>query len=307
MADIRALLDKLEKQQKNFFENTFIAPVVKGGRVTTRIAGVVHTFAIANKDGEEFEGWAILRPLSYKHAEIVEEAQLEDIAQYLKQFPILRVILAERRERFWIACPVNLADARRRFGLNERNILIPAFLVQGAYEFEQAIARFDGAQLWFEDIDPKRDPQVAEALRSAFLREERPEGVHILTFTPEERMAYAFALGVELEKKQLSTKERLEQSLARGGARLLSYEERGGRLYVRWQVGRNPYTSLIAKDNLWVVSPGICLVGGGRNLDLTSLVSVVKEGERRGLIHRVQARGYEPEEPYDYEEEDNDY
>lgn len=273
---IKKIIEKLEDAETKFFASTFLAPLVRGGLVRTRIAGIVHTFRVA---AGNFEGWAIFRPRSFKEAEVVEEASLRDVANYLKRFPILRVILAEKKERFWIACPMNVVDAKQRFRIKE--FFLPCGLVQGAMQFEQIVARFDGATFWFEGADEKRDPRISDALREALKRLHRPEALRIKTLTLEERMAYAYAFGLEMEARKNMVEDRLQHALNHSGAKLVRYMERGEELVVTWREQRE-LTTTVRKDNLTVVSAGICLSGEDRKFDLTSLVSVVREDERKG-------------------------
>lgn len=273
MAKIGKILENLEKSEKKFFSSTFLAPYVKGGLVRTRIAGIVHMFRVTNQD---FEGWAIFRPKSREEAEIVSPAGLADIARYLKHFQALRVILAKNEDKFWRVCPVNLSDAKQRFRF--KDFFMPCCFVEGALQFEHAVSRFDGSTLWFEEADTRRDPRVAEALREATRLERRPESLRVPTLTPEERMAYAYALGFELEAKRNRVEERLVQALEHAGASLVRYFERGEELVVTWRECQE-LTTTVRKDNLTVVSAGICLSGEDRKFDLTSLVSVVREAD----------------------------
>lgn len=281
---IGKILDNLQRAEKQFFASTFLAPCIKQGSVRTRIAGIVHTFRITNPD---FEGWAILKPISHSEAVITQEADFSDVARYFKQFPLLRVILAKKEERFWLACPVNLSDAKTRLGLT--TIPIPCCLVKEAMQFEQILTRFDGSTLWFEDIDTRRDPRVAEELRQTLTRMERPDKIRIHTLTPEERMAYTHALGFELEFRKGQVQDRLEHALTHAGTELVRYFERGEEVVITWrdpQGRRGEHISTIHKDNLRVISAGICLSGEDRKFDLASLVSVIRESGQQ-----AQARG----------------
>lgn len=76
------------------------------------------------------------------------------------------------------------------------------------------------------------------------------------------------------------TSARLESALRQGGGQLVDYSDRGTHWLVHWATSDGVHhSSMIAKDDLTVISSGICLAGRDRDFDLNSLVGVI---ERRG-------------------------
>jgi hypothetical protein len=191
--DIRALISKLNQQSKQLLEREIIAPLLPGGKIRTRIAGMVYEF----KPKGKFTGWGRFRPLNEREAEPLGEALPWERGVYLEQFPALRVILLwpdfdVRRPGTWWALPFNESDARQRFGLQAEPL--PVFLcdpTDGAERFERAVARVDGKTLWFDGPDTLADPTHAE-----WLRDTTSDIEHLETFLPglagSERLALLF-------------------------------------------------------------------------------------------------------------------
>jgi hypothetical protein len=78
-----------------------------------------------------------------------------------------------------------------------------------------------------------------------------------------------------------------------------SYQDRGDTYTVEYLVEGNRYTSVVDKRDLTVRAAGICLNGGDRSFDLTSLVHVIREGENRDRIVRVGINREPTEDPED--------
>ncbi len=113
MPDIRKLLDQMAKLEEDFQRTQFLAPCVRGGTVRAKVAGLVQTLAPRPAD---FEGWGIFQSVDTKTAQVVEEADLPLIAEYLGLFPVLRVRLrALLAGQTWLAYPANEGDMRQRW------------------------------------------------------------------------------------------------------------------------------------------------------------------------------------------------
>jgi len=295
------LLDSLESEERKFLETEFLAPVLPGGQVRVRIAGLVCTLRVT---GEFEPGWAILKPQSMDRARVVSRPSLQQVRDYLALFPAVRLLLVSRASRApstgpgqaWLAIPAHRGD--RRFEIEGP---VRVHLVAGAEPFQRIIARFDGTLFWFQEVDRRRSPAIAAYLREELDAGTRPTDLHKPTLTAEEREAYrlvqqaADALRRERAQQQRThvrtqrnaeviqrdpTKERLAGALAHAGAELTSYIEQGDAYTVAFVVDGQARRTIVSKGDLTVLSAGICLSGQDQRFDLQSLVGVLREGSR---------------------------
>jgi hypothetical protein len=72
---LRETLDRLAAAEERAFASEFLAPVIAGGAVRLRIAGVVCQLRVTPAD---FEGWGVFRPNSPVTAEFVRPARLAE-------------------------------------------------------------------------------------------------------------------------------------------------------------------------------------------------------------------------------------
>ena len=283
---IKNLINSMAQEEKQALDTEFLAPCVRGGMLRARVNHLIYTFRPLPKD---FEGWGIFLPLSNKEAELLEEASLFQVAEYLKLLKPLRVRLSQPlRGQTWLAYPANESDAQQRFGAARPLIL---HLVSEGAQFEQVIARTDGGAFLFEDTDRRSDPVIAQTLRGALINNTRVEDLRFANLTPEMRAAFQLALqpfvppvkqrhkGSQIEPLPKSDRARLSEALQMGGANLEGFADRGDYWTVEWTSRSGErHTSAISKEDLTVISSGICLSGRDRDFDLQSLVGVM-EGE----------------------------
>lgn len=92
-----------------------------------------------------------------------------------------------------------------------------------------------------------------------------------------------------IRQMQETVQGRITLALQQTGARLISHIPRRDLVEITWRSpsGRQ-YNSVLNIRNLNVLNAGICLNGEDRVFDLTSLVSVITEGENKGLIHTTR-------------------
>lgn len=276
MADIRKLLNQLAVQETQLRDTQFLAPCVRGGRVRTKVAGMVYTFKPKPRN---FEGWGIFQPVNDKIAEVVDEPSLPQLAEYLQLLKPIRLLLAYALQgQTWLAYPTNESDAKQRTGIAKP---VPIHLVTEGAAFEAIIARWDGHSWWFEDIDRRADPMPSEALKEALKKVISPPEVCFKGMTPEMRTVYDLVaqqteeFGAQWQQKR--DQNRLQEALKMGGGELQNFSEHDDYWLVEWTAGNGEYhRSAIAKHDLTVISSGICLSGLDRNFDLQSLVGVVE-------------------------------
>lgn len=286
--NIFKLIGELAEVEERLQETQFVAPCVPGGKVRTRIDGLVRDFAPAPA---VFEGWGVFSPEG-KSAQLLEEASLATVERYLELFEALRVVLVRQLEgRTWLAYPANTSDMAQRFGRPEPLLVR---LVEQGREFDVVVARFDGGAWWYEAIDRAADPRIAVQLREVMRHMWHPNSLRISGLTPEMRTAYGIMWRkpdmrhFDGESKAAIAKQRLKHALEMGGGELRSYSEGNGcwsdgYWNVEWTTpdGEVHY-SAIGKEDLTVMSAGICLSGRDADFDLQSLVGVVDGRHRHG-------------------------
>ena len=272
MSDIRDLINRVARREQEVRSQQFLAPCVRGGRVRTRVDGLVYTFA---PQPSNFEGWGIFQPKSDRVAEVIEPADFIQVAQYLESLPSLRLWLASPLQgQTWLAYPANESDMQQRMGVAKP---IPVRLVEDGTQFEPIVARWDGCSYWFETGDRRADPMLAESLREPFKQVKPPADVRLKGLTPELRTAYDLAIRQVRGMQQRQDEIRLRDALRLGGAELQQFRDRQDYWHVEWTTrDGDRHTSAISKGDLTVISAGICLSGGDRAFDLQSLVGVVK-------------------------------
>jgi hypothetical protein len=273
MTDIRKILNQLATQEAKLLDTQFLAPCVRGGMVRTRAGGMIYTF---KPKPHNFEGWAIFQPVNEKIVRVVDEPDLPQMAEYLQLLVPMRLQLAHVLQgQTWLAYPVNESDAKQRTGVAKP---VPVHLVTEGSQFEPIVARWDGHSWWFEDIDRRADPLPSEELKAALKKLILPQEVRFKGMTPEMRTIYEL---VTRNMKDFAPKvmdeKRLQRALKMGGGDLQDFRDRDDYWLVEWtsRTGER-HSSAIAKNDLTVISAGICLSGEDRNFDLQSLVGVVE-------------------------------
>jgi hypothetical protein len=296
--DIHDLLDKMEDAERRFIGTEFLAPIIGDGKVMVRIAGVICQLRITHGLPRGFKGWALLRASSVSQAAFVRQASLGEVEAYLRLFPMVRLILIQRRGDPWLAMSATQGDMRFRI----QGPVILHLCEQGLERFETVISRFDGRLFWYERRDAMRNPALAAYLRDQLARKgqdglsPKPEDLHKRGLSREEREAYSFIWMLMVQEAQDRVELRLRDALAHAGGELRDYIERDGAYVVRYEVDGRPHVSTIRQDDLSVMTAGICLAGQDRRFDLTSLVGVLREADQRGHLIWVGDEGLDEEQ-----------
>ena len=274
MTDIRKILNQLATESAQLLDTQFLAPCVGGGRVRIGFKSMIYTF---QPQPQNFEGWAIFQPINEQIAAVVDEPSLPQLAEYLQLLVPIRLHLAcVLQGQTWLAYPVNESDVKQRTGLAKP---APIHLVKGGSQFDPIVARWDGRSWWFDQIDRRADPRPSEELRAALKKLTFPEEVRFKGMTPEMRTVYELAIqNLKDFDPKIVDERRLQRALKMGGGELRGFCDRDDYWLVEW-TSRNGerHSSAIAKNDLTVMSAGICLSGEDSNFDLQSLVGVVED------------------------------
>jgi|SRR5579883_578082 len=264
-------LSRLAAAEERFLASEFLAPVVSGGQVQVRIAGVICALKIQPAD---FTGWGVFRPATHGEAKLVRPAKLAEQQRYLELFPLIRLILIGQDENSWLAVPAHRGDSRFRI-----EGAVPIQLIEDAQLFEVIETRFDGVRFWFAGLDSRWDPATARYLRQEMDRLTPPEQLQRLGLTAEERAAYAMKYSMSEEARRHREEERLRGALAHAGAELKDFVERQDVYTITYTVDGQRHVSAVSKRDLSVQVAGICLSGEDANFDLQSLVGVIREAQ----------------------------
>jgi hypothetical protein len=273
------ILGRLAAAEEQFLHNDFLAPMIHGGRVQVRVAGVVCQFRVTPR---RFTGWGVFRPTAVGSARLVRPATLAERQEYLHLFPRVLLILSGREGETWLGAPANQGDRRL-----PRETFVPVHLVEEAQLFEVIEGRYDGGNCWFERLDPRHDPATAAYLRQKLAELTPASQLRRRSLTGEERQVYAARLQAVLDAQRDLTEDRLRGALSHAGAEFQGYLERADNYRVEFTVAGQKHVSVVAKKDLSVQVAGICLSGQDRKFDLHSLVGVLREANAEGEVVRV--------------------
>jgi hypothetical protein len=280
---IKDILNKLAAIEEQALGAEFLSPMVRGGVVRLRIAGVICRFKVQPHD---FEGWGVFRPTSPNTAELVRPAGLAERRRYLDLLPRLRVIICGREGESWLAMPAHRGDSRLRI-----DGMLPVRLVEEAQLFDFLNGRFDGMQCWYDGPDARSDPAAAAYLRESLGRMVVPRRLSRTGLTGEEREAYLLNYApLAVAARELGrdrVEERLRAAVSHAGAEFRGYHEHGDVYRVTYEVDGQRHVSAVARRDLSVQAAGICLSGQDQRFDLQSLVGVIREAQGDGQVVRT--------------------
>ena len=272
---ILGLIRKIGGQEAS--RKVFVSPVCTNTMVATHIEKIIYTFSIP----KVAEGWYRIRPKDKKGAEILGPAGLPEIEKYLKCLEKIRFVLVMKQNGAFFGIP----DNANRFGLKP-NDLQPIHLCGDApLDFDRIIARFDGANFWFECIDPGNDQSKAGYLRQSMAKPVQPKNIKFSGLELEEKHAYSLRLAIDRKLTADLQKDSLKQDVEFAGGKFRDFTERSDHYSVNYTVDGQEFTSYVSKDpKHMVITAGLCLSGGDRKFDLKSLVTVIREGQHRKAV-----------------------
>lgn len=274
--DIGKLIDKLARKEETFLKRSFLAPLVKGGKVCVRIEGIVCQFIPEDRN---FEGWGLFKPLSLHRVGLQEVASRTFVRKYLDQLTPVELIVADPSGRTRTAVIAHPAGSRVRV-----DGPVPVHLVERAEPFRHVISRFDGFNFWFDRLHPGRNPAQAAYLRKSLDKDLEAEKLNWPGLVPQEKMLYAEVLKQERIRKEDPERRSIRKALEHGGATLDSYYQRRKEYSISFVLDGIRHTTMVRKDDLTVISAGICLEGEDEKFDLQSLIGVLREARQRGHI-----------------------
>lgn len=281
------IFTKLAQDEDKFYGESFLGPVLFGGIIHVRINGVILKFRVKPSS---FTGWGVFRTTKHNVCKLIHTASRLEIAKYLDLLTQVRLIVCSQED------PHGIFVNGNNFHTSE---MVPIRLIpeeEGLLLFDTVITGYDGYNFLYSSID------IRMSMRAAYLRESlnsniKPNELSIDGLTKNEKIAYALVYKIretqKLEQLKLTTEYKLKSAVERAGGNFIGYNERSDAISVEFYVDGQKHLSTINK-NLGVISAGICLNGTDKQYDLQSLVTVIREGQNRGLIYRVgQNRDYD--------------
>jgi hypothetical protein len=138
---------------------------------------------------------------------------------------------------------------------------------------------YDLAAQQSEQMRPILEQRRAE--REAQARREQQERYQQIAQEIEEETARGNVTPPREHRTQRrGDQARLDQALQMAGGSLQSYSDRGEYWLVEWMTRDGQrHTSAIGKEDLTVISSGVCLSGRDNDFDLQSLVGVIEKGD----------------------------
>lgn len=255
------VLEDLIGQEAGLVGRQVVAPSLGGGRLRVRAGTMVYECWLETRH----RGWGVFRVRRGRASELVavfeRDAEVWERERVLRRAPRRALVLfhRDRAGSWWGWDAVSGAT-------------IPVELVEGMDLFDGVSAAFDGGMHWFAGSSALVSPQRSQSLREAYAGGVDARELQSPGSSTRERDAYAMACC--LRAAPLPVEARLERALRLGQARLVSYAEVSGGYRVTWSKGANMLQSVVDRD-LGVITAGLCLRGGDRLQDLSSLASLV--------------------------------
>lgn len=272
------LIDKLGKQERSITETEIVSPVFNSRKIAVQIERLTYYLSIP----EALPGWYKFKPINNKKAKLIGPADIDEKSAYLKFLQKIRLIPVFKENNIYYG--IALKSNPIKVNVSE---LWPIYLPDdSAVDFNRCICRFDGANLWYDSPDPSEDPIKVDYLTQAL--KSFTEIIQFKGLALEDKVAYGLRYKIEAGKRIETKTERLKKDVGFAGGSYIDSKEKSDHYTVTYAVDGHRYTSIISKDpRHQVLSAGICLSGGDREFDLKSLISVIREGQEKNLIHRT--------------------
>lgn len=287
---LMGVLDKLQSHQPK----PFLAPIPSAQMVScfTVQDTIPYTFELRQPK----QGWWWVEPYAANKARLVWNALPHEYLSYLSQLPRFIVIAVDQTAEGVIVVPYNASDAAQRGWLNSepryaylcRDIQIPAFSVL-------CIRNMAGTFLFddFYPLDIQQQNFLTGAANNSIQLQVVPVSFQVAWQIVAARIFMEkleqSRLEAEQRKKELLLTEqgRIVDKLEFVGASLVNYKKEGRNYDVTYTYQGAQFTVNVRPD-MRIESAGICLAGGDRDNDLSSIVLTMQRAraERRPDVDR---------------------
>jgi len=280
MMNILSIINRLGDKENLITEKEIISPVFYNTEIVTHIEGLIHLLKIPKTD----PGWYKFKPLNEKEAQLISSANIDEIEKYLKRLPKIRIILVYKKGPIYFGVPIK----NNNFGLKMTKLL-PIYLSDDmATDFSKCICRYDGLNLWYQEIDIQADLEKSEYLNRAIKKFHNPKYIRFSGLSIEEKIAYKIKFEIDKKLKEELNKTKIQKDIEHGGGKFLQSREKSDHIEVSYEINGEKFTSYVSKDPTHkVITAGICLNGYDSNYDLKSIVSVIREGKNQNVIYRT--------------------
>jgi len=277
MSGILELIDKIGKKEASLTEMDFVSPVCGNTQVATRVYGLIYAFDIP----ATAPGWYKIRPKDSRNAVITGPAESGEIELYLHRFQKVRATMALKRAGIY-------------HGILERSSAadgesVPILLTDDSIQdFDRIVCRFDGLSYWYEAIDSINSPDKAEYLRTSLQKYVPSESIKFSGLLFDEKAAYGMRTEIDKQFSEEIKRKAIRENVEHAGGKLVRFAEKSDHYSVTYSVDGQTYTSYVSKDSTHrVITAGVCLAGTDHKFDLKSLITVMREGQKTGRIHRT--------------------
>ena len=279
MLGIISLIEALGKKEQAITDQVIVSPVFNNTQIVTKIAGIAYALNIPKLA----PAWYNFRPVNLKRANSLGFADLGDVSLYLDKLPKIRVVMVYKKDQVYYGVPLK----NNSLGFQPTE-LIPIFLPGGLItDFSICVCRYDGANIWYQATDVWNDLTRVDYLQQSLEKLSLPENIQYPGLTFEEKIAYSIRFKVDAALREGLKKQGIQYDIEFAGGKFIKSIEKDDHFSVTYEVDGEKYTSIVSKGVGQVLSAGICLSGTDTEYDLKTLVSVIREGQNRELIHRT--------------------
>lgn len=287
----------------NYKPQSFVAPIPTNGIVDvfTLQNGVPLRYVVRNQR----PGWYEINPGNRNL--VGKEAKINEIDEYLQSLPRFYAIVGvPSGENTWLVFPYNASDAAQRGWKNGEPKQV--YLVNEKIEpLEVIVTRNLAGILLYQGLDYRLGEHAkSDAYRNA---PDKPAyggqswgNAYDMVVNWYKRMEQD-AIRTRLETQTMNATERMKFMLEFMGASLVSAEKLGRGYQVVWQAPDGHTYKMAVQEDGRIAVAGFCLDGTDSQHNLSSIVAVMEEGQRRRRpdIHRA----YADDDTIEYEDDDD--